>query len=500
MSSLYEPNEDLESQILHGLLESPAFVRQALSKQIQPKIFLGQDRAIVIPIVTMLFDYFRRYGSLMTVQQILQTLERQEREKENDEILLTMAHAKKVLGQALQTRISEAELPFLLDSLTELYRSINILTQAKELERFYTCRFDHGKTERCKNCPIWTLCRGFKDQSLSFSDKVFAAQDAMRTSLKDATGVPDMIRARGSDGLRTSLDRYNNRRQTREQGGEAFTFGVPTPWPTVTHYTDGWKAKKLYGIWAEKKKGKTSCQMMVAGAAVRAGHSIVVFAMEDDDQEWMDKFFVQQAGVDAMDFTKGRLSPSEEDHLCHVVDEFEAGQREGRYGEIYQLHGPMNSLGLDECRSFLDDLKTQGLKFDLFLFDHMMIARRPRGVDWVRDDQRLNALAEGFKRLAQEYECAGVVAHQLKPTGERKGEGRGSDQLEDCFDAIYKLEEVKGLMQLRLHVSRYFGQHTVELLDMRHKLLLPEAEKPEEDDPLELGDLSIPDDGWIGNG
>jgi hypothetical protein len=494
--NIYEPNTELELQVLRGLLERKEFIRRFAEMQVKPEVFGSEDAPFIRQVVEQITTYFVRYNDRMRVAQIRDEVDREVAERDEKEARLVKAKVKRVLTEALRTPMRPAELPYLLDSLIELHRSYTIIEQAKELERFYGCKFEHGKHDACKGCPVWVNCKHLQDSEKTFSEKVFYIQDTLRDRLLQASGDSTVTKSKASDGMSRARDRYLERKRIREEAGEDFTFGIKTPWPTITKATDGWKPGKLYGIWAPKKTGKTTALIMAAAECIRDGHDCVVFAMEDNDEEWLDKFYCQQACVEWEDFEKGTLSEHEEANLLKVQEHYAEAWAEGTIGEIHQYHRPINKIGLDDMRMFLESLRTAGVKIGAFTLDHMMITRRPWRRDLTRDDQRLNAIGEGSKALAQDFHCAGIVAHQLKTSGQRAGHARGSDQLEDCFDAVWYLEFVKGVMKMYTSVARSFAPHKFELDDHRNRLLLPESE----DETASIAEeaIDIPDEGWLG--
>jgi hypothetical protein len=494
--NIYEPDPELELQVLRGLLEHKEFLRRFVEMRIQSDVFASEDAPYIRKIVKLCTDYFAQYNDTMKVKVIRAEIDRAETERDSKDRQLVNAKVKRVLSDALVVPMRPAELPYLLDTLIELHKSYRIVENAKELSRFYECRFEHNKHDACKGCPLWVNCKYLQGSEKSFSSKVYFMQDVMRDKLEQATGDSSVQKGKISEGLQGAADRYLERKRLRAEGGQDFTFGIKTPWPTITKVTDGWKPGRLYGIWAPKKTGKTTALIMCAAECIRDGHNAVVFAMEDSEEEWLDKFFCQQACVEWDDYDKGTLTEAEEERLFTIRDHYAEAWEEGTIGEIHQYHRPMNKIGLDDVRTHLESLRSEGVDIGIFLLDHMMIMRRPWRRDLTRDDQRLNAIAEGSKALSQDFNCAGIVAHQLKTSGERKGHARGSDQLEDCFDAVWHIQFWKGVMTMRCSVARSFAPHEFELENLRNRLLLPESE--DASSSISDDDVDIPDEGWLG--
>lgn len=494
--NLYEPNPSLERKVLQGLLRYPDFLRRFSDLQVKPEIFESEDSEHYRRISTMAVEYFQKYHSPMQVGRLLEAIRREEDERESDEAELIELKIKRVLKEVLKEDVRPAELPYHLDSLVELHKSYRILADAKELERFYKCRFEHGKHETCKGCSVWANCKSLHDSEKSFSGKIYFMQDMLRDRVQQATGSAAVQKSQASTRLVAAEDRYRDRMETRQAGGEGFTFGVPTPWPTVTKRLDGWKPKKSYGIWAPKKTGKTITLLMCAAEAIRAGYNVQVFAMEDDEDEWLDKFLCQQAAVEWDDFDKGSLSAPEYDRLVQIREFYEEAWEEGSIGEIFQYHRPLYHIGLEDIQAELDYRVSQGEKIGLVVIDHLHILKKPWRRDLTRDDLRLNHIAETLKNYAKHYEAPFIIAAQLKTSGERKGRARGSDQLEDSFDAVSHLEYVKGVMRYYFTYARGFAPFEIELENLRNRLLLPECE--DESTTVSGEDLEISDEDWLG--
>lgn len=494
--NIYEPDRELELQILRGLFQSKEFVRRFTEMRVRPAVFESEDAEHLRRIVSKLTTYFGHYTDLMKPSQLFAEIEREETERSSKDGELTLARVKRIVGEALVVPVRPAELPYLLDSLIETHKRWRIVQNAKEIVRFYDCQFEQGKHDACKGCPVWINCKHIQGSEKTLSDKITYMQGVLQQQLDEATGDTTVQKGQVSQKLLSAEQRYMERKAAREAGGKEFTFGIGTPWPTVTKDTDGWKPGKLYGMFAPKKTGKTTALIMISAECIRAGHDAVVFAMEDDEESWLDKFFCQQACVEWADYQKGCLSDVEEQRLRTIRQHYTEAWNEGTIGDIHQYHRPIGQIGLDDMRAHLESLRGQGVKFGMFLLDHMHIARRPWRRDLTRDDQRLNAIAEGCKALAQDFHCAAMIAAQLKTSGDRKGHTRGSDQLEDCFDAAWHLNFYKGVMMMRANVARDFAPHEFELNDLRNRLLLPESE--DEHSTLTDEEIDIPDEGWLG--
>lgn len=496
--NIYEADKEMELKILRGLLENKLFLKQFIDMEVTPDIFYSDDGEFIRLITSHLVDYFNHYTEIMSVGNIIKSIEMDMLKKDDDERKLILSKVKRILTDTLSTPIKPVELPYLLDSQIEHYRDFQIINNAKELDRFYSCHFDHGKHDRCKGCPFWVKCKYLSGTTKHFSEKIFFMQDLMRSNLLAATGEDKTIKAVGSDSMRGSLDRYKKKAEERKSKGDEFTFGIPTPWPTITKLLDGFQNTELYGIFAPTKKGKTICTINITATAIKAGKNVQIFAMEDTKETWIDKFFCHLAGVEWDDFRKAKLSDIDFKTLMKVQEEFEEGWKNKTIGEVYQYHRPINNIGIKEVQAELEMHKANGHRIDMFIFDHLHIAKKPYDRELTRDDLRINRIAEKFKEFATEHDCVALCAHQLTTSGARKHEARGSDSLNDCFDAVWHLLEPReGHLVLQSKVFRNGKDHSIDLENYRNIVSLPESVKTVS--TITGEGLAIPDEEWLGD-
>lgn len=475
MTKLYEPDEELELEIVHGLLFYPEFLRHYQERKAKANIFEGREARRLEKLTGLALNYFVRYNEAPRLSALNDLFEESLKDLDKDSAELERLRMKETRRAVMEIKLRPDTLPFKLDRQLEVHRSYRILIHAQELKKFFACNLTHGKHDSCKGCAQWKDCRHLSKSEMSFPEKVWALQDAMRREVIEASGVGRSDRGDASDLFAESAERFEKRREIRAGGGDEFTFGVPTPWPKVTKTTDGWLPGEIYGVFAPKKTGKTISLLMCAAEAIRYKKNVAVFAMEDDKDTWIDKFVCQQAGLEWEDFKKGRCHPIELERFYTIQKMYEESWENGTIGEIFQYHDLIGCISIDDIRSELKRLASMGKSVDLVIVDHMHIMKRPWSRDLTRDDLRLNAIVEMSKHIAQEYDVAIVIAAQLKTSGDRKGEARGSDQLEDAFDAVWHLKVVKGTIQLITRVARNFGPFTIELDDHRNRLLLPQT-------------------------
>lgn len=492
---IYTPDIVAERQVLRGLIQHIDFLKLFIERQVKPLVFESEDADSFRKIAEMVVDYYRSYATPMKVSQILAAVSAEVDERKDEEAELKLVKIRRVLQDVLSVELRPTELPYLLDNLIEKYKSYCILRNAKELERFYGCRFEHQKHEACKDCPVWSLCKGMVLSERTFSDKLVSAQGALSNRLLEVTGTAEIRRGSASEEMQKAKDRYLERERKRKEGGANFVFGVPTPWPTVTKRTDGWQPEQVYGLMAERKTGKTTCFLMISNAAVLAGRSVRNFIMEDTPERWMDKFFCQAACLDWEDFRLGQLAPHEVERMHTTMEHYQKAWDEGSIGDIKFFHRPIEQMTLEDVEGELIRCNNEGERVDLVTLDHMHAMKMPWGPDTRRDDLRVNKIPVTFKRFAQQFKVPFVFAGQLKASGDRKGKARGSDQIEDSLDVAMQLVERKGVFILETTYARQFAPFSIELENQRHRILLPEDTSNRSS--LEE-ELNIPTTEWLG--
>lgn len=492
----FEPDDESEHQVVRGLIQHEDFLKHFIELQIGVEIFEGRVSEYLRTIVRIVRDHYLSYQRKIQPGTLFNVYKREIKGSEDYSLLAQKMQA--VLRDVLATPIRPSELKYVLDSLVETYRNYSILRQAKELERFFTCKFEHQKHDLCKNCPVWKDCRYLDGSEKLISEKIVFMQRTMQETMLSVTGAIEAEKGTAADVLPKVIEDYKRRKKIREESEEGFTFGVPTPWPTMTKNTDGWQATELYGIWAPKKTGKTTALLMCAAEASKAGHAVLVFAMEDSKQSWVSKLIAQQAGVDAMRFRHGMLTDSEELALFEETKTWQENWKSGKYGQIHEYHRRIGHIGLEDISRELEEHRSRGSNISLVIVDHIHVMRKPWKKDITRDDLRINHIVEQLKAFAQIFNCAVLAAAQLKTSGDRKGQARGSDQLEDCFDGVWHLYEYKGALFLKTSVSRNMGKFTIHLDDHRDRFYLPETTQMESDVTMDGGiDTDIPMEDWL---
>lgn len=492
--NVYDPDPKLERQVIRGLLLSPEFARTFCERRLGPSIFESDDQVQLRIIAMAAATHFQRFSKCVTPAIILNNYSRELNEREDADAELKTLALRRVIRSVIDTSLNVGDLPYLLESLLEQHRSYRTLADMKDLAQVYKCRFDHGQTEDCKTCSYWQFCKSLKFTKNSFSEKVWSLQNYQRSKLQQETGSTKTEKGVASEAFDSGVSEYQKRKEIRMSGGEDFTFGIKTPWPTVTNVTDGWKPGRLYGIFAPKKTGKTTILIGCAASAIQHGHNVALFAMEDTKQEWMDKFICRQAAISSEDFTDGRLTGSEERRLFETTACYKQAWADGTIGEIFQYHRPIEQISLGDIRQQMDEIYASGKKVGLIIVDHLHILALPYGEGINREDQLLSKLAVEHKAFAQNYECAVLMAGQLKTSGERKGEARGSDKLFDCFDAAFEVIASKGSIMMNTKVARHFAPFSIELEDRRSMVNLPELETNTAtllDEKIELDDSDL---------
>lgn len=495
----FEPDAELEKQVLCGLLCQLDFLKIFVERGISPNIFLSKDSKAYRFIAHHVLKYYRKYQKLIDANDLLEEVEKR---CENDEATATSKkrYYTKLLRGIYKCQVPSDVIVFRLDKLIELYKNYQILVEGKELKRYYECEFDYKKHDLCKGCPVWKNCKMLQASNKPFPDKVISMLQMRMDGVLEASGSKTSESEEVIGALEGELENYEQRAQAREEGGDDFTFGIPTPWPTATRILDGWQPNCLYGICAAKKTGKTTVLLNVADAALRAGKNVLFFHMEDNPQQFRRKFLAMMAAIPHDDIRHARLEVDDYEMAKRRYKEYKDSQKDGVLGKLYTYYRPIKNIGLHDVQSVIESYRGRGVKIDLVIFDHLHIADLSKLPRTMSKPEKYVFISESFKTFCQFYNLTMIFAGQLKTSGDRKGELRWSDEVEDSVDGMFHILEHKDQMKLVSKVGR-FEPFWFYLDNHRDKVLLPEAEdRSDEDEDLwdANGELVVPSEDYLG--
>lgn len=481
MTNPYQADDKLENEVLFGLLTYKPFARRFSQKKVRPEIFIGQNREKKRQLVRIVGNYYNQYFDCMPLDLLVDAVQREAAESTED-AGVDQAATTVVLKAAMSTQASLDGMEHKLDLMLETFKCYSFVDVMKEAgTRFMVCRFKHKKHELCQSCPLTFECQGLqRSPSTSFADRLYHMTYLRFQKSKEAAGTLKIETNDVVQNFDASWKRYEERERRALEGGASYVPGVPTPWPLLTRKIGGWMPTRMYGIFAERKTGKTTVLTNCTDAGILSGKNVLFCHMEDRAPEMVDKFLVSVSGVSQLNYMLGSLSEQEKNLAMIRVREYQAAANAGKIGKFISCYAPLRRIGLMNVQEKLEESINQGTSIDLVLFDHLHIAdlgmSAAKGFDKT---QRLLEFAEGFKELAQVFEVPVILAGQLKTSGDRKGKSRWSDEIEDVFDGVFHLEDHDGRMKFVKKYGRFFGDVEVLLEDYRDRVSLTQS--PEQD-------------------
>ncbi len=487
-ASLYEPNELLERQVLWGLLHVRAFIKRFVEHGHDESIFFSQKAVAYRWIAQRVRLHYERYRDLLPKEQLLEDVEKHAREKGKDHEL-ALAGFRRDISQISHSEVKPAVLRRKLDDLIALFKNFALLQEARELKRYYECRLEHLRHEACKKCPVFADCKSLSRSKRSFEDKLLFLMQGRFRRIQEKAGSEKIERIQIEERWNQTFDDYKEREE-RYGETQGAPVGIPTPWPTVTKYTQGWKPGCVYFHLAQRKVGKTTLLLMDARKAVDCGYPVLFLFMENTAREMMDLFCIQAAGISRSRFEQGCLLHEEKMKLEAVREQYRQGWADGSKGKLKLIHRPLRKLGIADVEAEYEAMSASGTPPALVLFDHLHAARLDR-LDGDTKPERILAFVEGMCALADANRFSAICAGQIKTSGDRKDQTRWSDELEDPVTGSWKLRKKDDGLVLDTSAARGFVEFHVDLEDRKDQVLLPEVESIVDDgDDLDLDGLS----------
>ena len=298
--------------------------------------------------------------------------------------------------------------------------------------------------QRIRQAYVW---RALRDGGL----KIFeAGQHCDAHALEMAEGLIYAISqdtlARPIVNHRDALSRYMDRMQTLiEQSRSGIITGVPTGYPLLDKLLGGLRPGKMITLAARPGQGKTALALNVAYNAVKRGNNVLIFSLEMEEEELMQRWVAMEAGLDSRKLRDARLTAQEEQEMYDAIE------------RLASFRGTLwidDTCGLSQIamRSKARRMQTQhGL--DLIILDYLQLAKDGE-TDRQRQDRRLEveAVSRAMKELARELSVPVLSLAQMSRAVEQRAnkipqlsdlrEAGGIEQDSDVVLFIHKDETI----------------------------------------------------------
>lgn len=269
----------------------------------------------------------------------------------------------------------------------------------------------------------YKLLAAASDESVDIADVLAGIHDLL-DHLEGEMGTADHLRTM-SQLMEDTLAQV----EARVEGSRNGITGIPTGFTDLDKLTAGWQRGDLDVIAARPAAGKTAFALHLARAAATAGHSVVVFSLEMQEERLGDRWLVAATeDVDASHLRRGQLGTSE---LRQV--------REASC-QLSQLPIRVEDspvISMDHVRSVARMLKSKG-GCDMVIVDYLQLCDMKSDQNNRNREQEVAQATRKAKLMAKELDVPVLLLSQLN----RMSEGRP-----DCRPLLSDLRESGAIEQ-----------------------------------------------------
>lgn len=234
---------------------------------------------------------------------------------------------------------------------------------------------------------------------------------------------------------REALTEYLETLDTIQQTHQDGTLpGIPTGFNRLNAILGGWRGSKLYILAARPGEGKTALALNFAHHAIKqCGCRVLMFSIEMDREELMQRFVAMEAQIDTTKLRDARLSEMDAQGYTdwdRVMDG--ASRLQLADGTLWIDDTPGNNIDLMRARA-MQMKEEDGV--DFIIVDYLQLAEGTDEDGHKAENRRLEVekVSRGLKALAREMNVPVLALAQLN----RNVEGRQvkTPQLSDLREA-----------------------------------------------------------------
>lgn len=192
----------------------------------------------------------------------------------------------------------------------------------------------------------------------------------------------------------------SNLEAAQERAADGKVLGVTSGVPDIDNVTLGWQPSKVYTLAARPAVGKTA---LAIGFAFDSQVPTLVFSMEMDAEELVERRLMPEAGVSAYKAKRGRLTDDDWGAIT---------AKTGDLARVPLWVDDRPGLGIHEVRSVARKMKSKH-DIGLILVDYLQLAH---GVGLNRNanrEQEVAQISRGMKEMAKELKVPVIALSQL---------------------------------------------------------------------------------------
>jgi replicative DNA helicase len=250
------------------------------------------------------------------------------------------------------------------------------------------------------------------------SDSIEEILDDAEKKIFSITSSPKNIKFINlKDSLKTAWERIE---KLHEKPGEL--RGVPTGFKSLDAMLSGFQKSDLIILAARPSMGKTTLALDIARlTSTRHQTPIVIFSLEMDSQQLVDRMLAAEAQVNAWSLRTGQLSADHEfSRLRDALD---------RLSKAPIYIDDMSSNNISRMRSFARRIKSEhGL--GLVIVDYLQLMATSKNYDSMVN--QVTEISRSLKGLARDLEVPVIALSQLSRAVESRG---GEPRLSDLRDS-----------------------------------------------------------------
>lgn len=294
---------------------------------------------------------------------------------------------------------------------------------ARRRQLLTTCLWGAGQAVERQQSP--------EDLSAQIESRLYAAQQDQ--PFQDELAVSVLSRV---------VDQAHVRAQETDGRGVEI-LGIPSGFPGLDYYLDGWQPQQLIYLGAAPGVGKTTLALQFATHAAACGYPTGIFSLEMSRDSIVTRILSTESQIPLRDIEHGRLSAHDRAHLDTTL---------GRLRDLSLWIDDRGGISPAQIRATAKRWHKQGLR--LLVVDYLQllgsnVAAHSRESDSLRVQVAKNSAA--LKNLAKELNVAVICLSQLS----RAAAGvepmphhlRESGNIEADADAIMLLWDPDGTKQ-----------------------------------------------------
>lgn len=308
-------------------------------------------------------------------------------------------------------------------------------------------------------------------------DGAYAAPEDVRKQVDQAESlVFEIARHEGEGSMARLLDLLDgtlDRIEALHDRGSQIT-GTATGFYDIDEKTAGLQPGSLVVIGARPAMGKTALALgMATNAAMKHGHSVLLFSLEMSRLELVTRILCGEAGIESTRIRNGRLQDPDWERVTKAID---------RLGEARIWIDDNPNVSIMEIRSKARRLRTEIGQLDMVVVDYIQLMTGRTAAE--NRQVEVAEISRGLKLLARELECPVVALAQLNRGLEQRADKRPmlsdlreSGSLEQDADVVmflYRAEqyeptpENQGLAEVNIAKQRNGPTGTVHLSWLAH--------------------------------